>query len=50
MTQTVPCKRHIKTRFILGHPFNRLIIRRSNFVSMRRPSLTVIKYRDRDGF
>ena len=36
--------------FILGRPFNRLIIRRRGFVCMRRPSLTVIKYRDRAGF
>ena len=36
--------------FILGRPFNRLIIRRRDFVCMRRPSLTVIKYRDRAGF
>ena len=32
--------------FISGRPFNRLIIRRSNFVCRRRPSLTVSKYRE----
>ena len=36
--------------FILGRPFNRLIIRRRDSVCMRRPSLTVIKYRDPAGF
>ena len=39
-----------KVVFILGRPFNRLIIRLRDFVCMRWPSLTVIKYRDRAGF
>ena len=36
--------------FTLGRPFNRLITRLNNYVCMRRPPLTVSKYRNHAGF